>query len=131
MPVCTRPAESWLDRLADGGRLILPMTSDQGLVRKSLEGMAKAGAVFRIERRAKDYLAYGFRRLRSFPAPEAVTRSRNARWPKPSPRAAAEGGRGSIAIRRFRRALLATRSGMEPRLQLARSSAGKAASTAL
>src|ERR1700704_2293169 len=26
---CTRPAESWLDRLADGGRLILPMTSDQ------------------------------------------------------------------------------------------------------
>jgi SAM-dependent methyltransferase len=27
---CTRPAESWLDRLAEGGRLILPMTSDQG-----------------------------------------------------------------------------------------------------
>jgi protein-L-isoaspartate(D-aspartate) O-methyltransferase len=27
---CTQPAENWLDRLADGGRLILPMTSDQG-----------------------------------------------------------------------------------------------------
>jgi len=26
---CTRPVESWLERLADGGRLILPMTSDQ------------------------------------------------------------------------------------------------------
>src|ERR1700704_5262728 len=35
---CTRPAESWLDRLADGGRLILPMTSDQGFGAKSLEG---------------------------------------------------------------------------------------------
>ena len=28
---CTAPAESWLDGLADGGRLILPMTSDRGL----------------------------------------------------------------------------------------------------
>jgi len=28
---CTRPAENWLDRLADGGRLILPMTSTRAL----------------------------------------------------------------------------------------------------
>ena len=27
---CTRPAARWLDSLADGGRLILPMTSDKG-----------------------------------------------------------------------------------------------------
>ena len=27
---CTRPAARWLDRLADGGRLILPLTSDEG-----------------------------------------------------------------------------------------------------
>jgi protein-L-isoaspartate(D-aspartate) O-methyltransferase len=54
---CTRPAESWLDRLAEGGRLILPMTSDQGFSAKSPERMASAGAVFRIERRGKDYLA--------------------------------------------------------------------------
>jgi protein-L-isoaspartate(D-aspartate) O-methyltransferase len=26
----TRPAEIWLDRLNDGGRLILPLTSDKG-----------------------------------------------------------------------------------------------------
>ena len=27
---CTQPATRWLDGLADGGRLIMPMTSDQG-----------------------------------------------------------------------------------------------------
>src|SRR5712671_1278720 len=27
---CTQPAARWLDGLADGGRLIMPMTSDQG-----------------------------------------------------------------------------------------------------
>jgi protein-L-isoaspartate(D-aspartate) O-methyltransferase len=55
---CTRPAEHWLDRLADGGRLILPMTSDQGFAAASSpEQMARAGAVFRIERRAHDYFA--------------------------------------------------------------------------
>src|SRR5882757_5827559 len=64
---CTRPAESWLDRLADGGRLILPMTSDQGFGAKSLEGVAKAGAVFRIERRGKDYLAYWISPVAIFP----------------------------------------------------------------
>jgi len=65
---CTRPAENWLDRLADGGRLILPMTSDQGFKSaKSLERMASAGAVFRIERRGKDYLAYWISPVAIFP----------------------------------------------------------------
>ena len=65
---CTRPAESWLDRLADGGRLILPMTSDQGFKSaKSLERMASAGAVFRIERRGKDYLACWISPVAIFP----------------------------------------------------------------
>jgi protein-L-isoaspartate(D-aspartate) O-methyltransferase len=65
---CTRPAESWLDRLADGGRLILPMTSDQGFQSPtSLERMARAGAVFRIERRGKDYLAYWISPVAIFP----------------------------------------------------------------
>src|SRR5712675_1809088 len=64
---CTRPAQNWLDRLADGGRLILPMTSDEGFGAKSIEGMAKAGAVFRIERRAKDYLAYWISPVAIFP----------------------------------------------------------------
>jgi protein-L-isoaspartate(D-aspartate) O-methyltransferase len=65
---CTRPAESWLDRLADAGRLILPMTSDQGFQSPtSLERMARAGAVFRIERRGKDYLAYWISPVAIFP----------------------------------------------------------------
>src|SRR5258707_3090894 len=54
---CTRPAENWLDRLADGGRLILPMTSDQGFSANSPERMASAGAVFRIERRGGGHFA--------------------------------------------------------------------------
>lgn len=52
---CTRPAEHWLDSLADGGRLILPLTSDQGFKVGTLEQMARAGAVFRVQRKAADY----------------------------------------------------------------------------
>jgi protein-L-isoaspartate(D-aspartate) O-methyltransferase len=48
---CTQPTESWLDRLTDGGRLILPMTSDQGFLANAPERVARAGGVFRIERR--------------------------------------------------------------------------------
>jgi protein-L-isoaspartate(D-aspartate) O-methyltransferase len=64
---CTRPAESWLDRLADGGRLILPMTSDKGFRTGAPEQMAGAGAVFRIERRGHDYLASWISAVAIFP----------------------------------------------------------------
>src|ERR1700676_213844 len=64
---CTRPAQNWLDRLADGGRLILPMTSDQGFGANSLERLASAGAVFRIERRGDDYLAKWISAVAIFP----------------------------------------------------------------
>src|SRR6266851_6621249 len=71
---CTRPAERWLDRLADGGRLILPMTSDQGfgakdrgLAARSLAQIERAGAVFRIERRGKNYLANWISGVAIFP----------------------------------------------------------------
>jgi protein-L-isoaspartate(D-aspartate) O-methyltransferase len=64
---CTRPAESWLDRLADGGRLILPMTSDQGFGAKSPEQFASAGAVFRIERCGQDYFATWISAVAIFP----------------------------------------------------------------
>jgi protein-L-isoaspartate(D-aspartate) O-methyltransferase len=53
---CTRPAARWLDSLADGGRLILPMTSDKGVGGRA-ERIERAGAVFRIERRGEDYRA--------------------------------------------------------------------------
>ena len=64
---CTEPSTTWLDRLADGGRLILPMTSNQGFGATSIERMATAGAVFRIERRGEDYLAAWISPVAIFP----------------------------------------------------------------
>jgi protein-L-isoaspartate(D-aspartate) O-methyltransferase len=66
---CTRPAESWLDHLADGGRLILPMTSDQGFggAGASPRQWSRAGAVFRIERRGHDYFARWISSVAIFP----------------------------------------------------------------
>jgi protein-L-isoaspartate(D-aspartate) O-methyltransferase len=64
---CTRPAENWLDRLADGGRLILPMTSDKGFQAAAPERMASSGAVFRIERRGHDYFASWISAVAIFP----------------------------------------------------------------
>lgn len=64
---CTRPARSWLDGLADGGRLILPMTSDRGFGANPPERMASAGAVFRIERRGHDYFARWISPVAIFP----------------------------------------------------------------
>jgi protein-L-isoaspartate(D-aspartate) O-methyltransferase len=54
----TRPAEAWLDGLKEGGRLIIPLTSDRGF-RNNVPPVPieRRGAVFRIERRAPDYLA--------------------------------------------------------------------------
>jgi protein-L-isoaspartate(D-aspartate) O-methyltransferase len=45
-----RPADHWLDRLAEGGRLILPMTA-MGFPAAD----ASRGAVFRIERRGDEF----------------------------------------------------------------------------
>lgn len=64
---CTKPVESWLDRLADGGRLILPLTSDQGFGGRSQERMETAGAVFLFERRGDDYLAKWISPVAIFP----------------------------------------------------------------
>jgi protein-L-isoaspartate(D-aspartate) O-methyltransferase len=64
---CTRPAANWLDRLAEGGRLILPMTSDQGFCANPPEKMVSAGAVFRIERRGGDYFASWISPVAIFP----------------------------------------------------------------
>ena len=46
----TKPAEPWLDRLAEGGRLILPLTAGE-----FPGGDVQQGAVFRIERRGNDF----------------------------------------------------------------------------
>ncbi|GKQ54969.1 protein-L-isoaspartate O-methyltransferase [Bradyrhizobium sp. Ce-3] len=54
---CTRPAARWLDGLADGGRLILPLTSDEGFKGGAPEQVARSGAVFRIRREGTGYHA--------------------------------------------------------------------------
>jgi hypothetical protein len=51
----------------DGGRLILPMTSDQGFGAKSLERVASSGTVFRIKRRGHDYFAHWISPVAIFP----------------------------------------------------------------
>jgi protein-L-isoaspartate(D-aspartate) O-methyltransferase len=64
---CTRPAERWLDNLADGGRLILPMTSNQGFGGVAPQRISSAGAVFRIERRGDEYRASWISPVAIFP----------------------------------------------------------------
>jgi protein-L-isoaspartate(D-aspartate) O-methyltransferase len=53
----TKPADSWLDRLRDGGRLILPLTTDQGFHGSAAIPIQRRGAVFRIERSGGEFLA--------------------------------------------------------------------------
>jgi protein-L-isoaspartate(D-aspartate) O-methyltransferase len=53
----TRPADTWLDRLNDGGRLILPLTAKKTLPLRNDPSIVRHGAVFRIERRGGEYLA--------------------------------------------------------------------------
>ena len=62
----TRPADIWLDRLADGGRLILPLTTAQGFGMPD-ENVATRGAVFLIERRAGDFHAKWISPVAIFP----------------------------------------------------------------
>ena len=51
----TRPADRWLDRLADGGRLILPLTVD--FADHTTTPFERQGAVFRIDRRGDEFAA--------------------------------------------------------------------------
>jgi protein-L-isoaspartate(D-aspartate) O-methyltransferase len=63
----TGPAPAWLDRLADGGRLILPLTTDAGFGKIEADKMALRGALFRIERRGNDYHAKWISPVAIFP----------------------------------------------------------------
>jgi protein-L-isoaspartate(D-aspartate) O-methyltransferase len=58
----TQPLLHWLDRLREGGRLIVPLT-DAGFPR----GDIRHGAVFRIERRGDDYSARRISAVAIFP----------------------------------------------------------------
>jgi protein-L-isoaspartate(D-aspartate) O-methyltransferase len=82
----TRPADIWLDQLAEGGRLVLPLTTDQGF--SDTFDKITSGVVFRIERRGDAYLANWRLPLLYFPVPEAETRSQSSLLPKRWARAA-------------------------------------------
>ncbi|HEX6442093.1 MAG TPA: rRNA adenine N-6-methyltransferase family protein [Stellaceae bacterium] len=58
----TRPADVWLDRLRDGGRLILPLTAS-GFPNSDF----RQGAVFRITRQGQDFLAARISAVGIFP----------------------------------------------------------------
>lgn len=53
----THPADIWLDRLNDGGRLILPLTAKKTLHPGATGPISRHGAVFRVERKGDEYLA--------------------------------------------------------------------------
>lgn len=63
----TRPAEAWLDRLADGGRLILPLTTNQGFQDDGSMPIERRGAVFRIARQGDEFLARRVSAVAIFP----------------------------------------------------------------
>src|SRR6516225_7550925 len=64
----TRPANIWLDRLNDDGRLILPLTSDRGFGENSENiPIQRRGAVFRIERCGNEFLTKWISAVAIFP----------------------------------------------------------------
>ncbi|MCG8597115.1 MAG: methyltransferase domain-containing protein [Kiloniellales bacterium] len=63
----TRPAESWLDRLRDGGRMILPLTTEKGFGQKSFDDMARRGAIFLVTRDGDDFHARWISPVAIFP----------------------------------------------------------------
>ena len=89
----TKPAETWLDRLVEGGRLILPLTA-AGFP----TGDIRQGAVFRIERRDHGFLARRISGSRFFHAKGCVI------WnPRSALAAAFEKGRVHEVTRLYRR----------------------------
>lgn len=67
----TRPAEHWLDGLREGGRLVLPLTTNQGFTAGSPANaqvsIERRGAVFLIERQGRDYRARWLSPVAIFP----------------------------------------------------------------
>jgi len=54
----THPSDRWLDGLKDGGRLIVPLTTDKSFMNDDLpEPIERRGAVFLIQRSGEDYSA--------------------------------------------------------------------------
>jgi protein-L-isoaspartate(D-aspartate) O-methyltransferase len=79
----TRPADAWLDRLKERGRLILPLTAD-GFPNRDV----RRGVVFRIERCGTEFFARRISGVAIFPVRAVVTRPANRHSLWPSTRAA-------------------------------------------
>ncbi len=63
----TRPADAWLDRLADGGRLLIPLTTTESFSLPIDGNAAARGAVFVIERRGDAFGAKWISPVAVFP----------------------------------------------------------------
>lgn len=63
----TRPADPWLDRLRDGGRLVLPLSTDVSLDQTPLGNLTRCGAVFLITRNGEDFTARWISPVAIFP----------------------------------------------------------------
>ncbi len=63
----TRPADLWLDRLNDGGRLILPLTTDLGFTGSNWSNMHRRGAVFLVTRSGEEFHAKWISPVSIFP----------------------------------------------------------------
>lgn len=63
----TRPADAWLDRLRDGGRLVLPLTTDEGFRAANAGPIERRGAVFVITRHGSDFGARWVSAVAIFP----------------------------------------------------------------
>lgn len=63
----TRPADIWLDRLDDGGRLVLPLTTDLGFTGSNWSNMHLRGAVFLVTRRGDEFHARWISPVAIFP----------------------------------------------------------------
>jgi protein-L-isoaspartate(D-aspartate) O-methyltransferase len=53
----TRPADVWLDGMADGGRLIVPLTTNSAINSDPSEPLERRGAMFLIVRHGSDFTA--------------------------------------------------------------------------
>jgi protein-L-isoaspartate(D-aspartate) O-methyltransferase len=68
----TRPLDPWLDGLAEGGRLLLPLTTDRGFTKRDPTlPLTMTGAVFLIQRRSPDFLASWISPIAIIPAERA------------------------------------------------------------
>jgi protein-L-isoaspartate(D-aspartate) O-methyltransferase len=67
----TRPANQWLDRLKDGGRMILPLTTNKAFgdaaLKQTPQQIVNQGAVLRIERRGEEFHAKWISAVAIFP----------------------------------------------------------------